>query len=384
MESSILINSKLPDIGTNIFSKMTALAQEHNALNLAQGFPGFDTHKELKKLVSKYIMDGFNQYAPMPGVLKLRTEISKLVKDCYSARYNSDTEITVVPGATAGLFAAITATIKEGDEVIILEPAYDSYSPVISLQGGVAKYFKLELGDHPVDWESLRKLLTRKTRMIILNSPHNPAGITLSAQDMVDLEKIIKNTDIMVLSDEVYEHIIFDGLEHQSVARFPNLAKRSILVSSFGKTFHSTGWKMGYVLAPEAITKEIRKVYQFMVFSCHTPTQYALADFLKERSYVTELSSFYEKKRNFFREAVKGSKFKILPCKGTYFQALSYEGVSDMGDVEFAEWLTIEKGIACIPTSVFYKDGYDNKVLRFCFAKEEKDLKKAGEILCKI
>ena len=384
MESNINLKSKLPEIETNIFSKMTKMAIEHKALNLAQGFPGFDTHKDLKKLVSKYINDGLNQYAPMPGVIELRNEISVLVKELYSAKYDPESEITVVPGATAGLYAAISSTIKEGDEVIILEPAYDSYSPVITLNGGVPKYFKLDIGDNPVDWDSLKKLLSRKTKMIILNSPHNPTGITLSAQDMTELEKLIKNTEILVLSDEVYEHIIFDGLEHQSVARFPKLAKRSILVSSFGKTFHTTGWKMGYVLAPANIMKEIRKVYQFMVFSSHTPTQYALAEFLKNRSYISDLSSFYQEKRDFFRAAIKGSRFKILPCKGTYFQALGFTGISEMGDVEFAEWLTKEKGLACIPTSVFYKDNYDDRVLRFCFAKEEKDLKKAAQILCKI
>lgn len=384
MESSITLKSKLPDVGMNIFSKMSVLASEHNALNLAQGFPGFDVHEPLKKLVNKYMKEGKNQYAPMPGLLALREEVASLVYDSYSAKYNPDTEITIVPGATAGLYAAITAIIKERDEVILFEPAYDAYSPVITLNGGVPKHFKMLIGDNPIDWNSLKKLITRNTRMIVLNSPHNPTGITLSAQDMVELEKLTKNTDILILSDEVYEHIIFDGLEHQSVTRFPGLVKRSIVVSSFGKTFHATGWKMGYVLAPEFITEEIRKVYQFMVFSCHTPTQFALADFLKDRSYIIGLSSFYQKKRDIFKEAVKGSKFKILPCKGTYFQSLSYRGISEMKDVEFADWLTIEKGLASIPTSVFYKDGFDDKVLRFCFAKEEEDLLKAAKILCKI
>jgi methionine aminotransferase len=385
LDSSLKITSKLPGVGESIFSVMTALANEHKALNMAQGFPEFGCSKELVKLVGQYMRKGHNQYAPMPGIYPLREEISKLVSECYSADYDVDTEITVVPGATMGLYTAISAMIHEEDEVIVIEPAYDSYIPAIKLQGGIPKYFQMQSdSDHPIDWSSLRKMINIKTRMIIINSPHNPTGLCLTSQDMRELEKTVEGTDIVILSDEVYEHIIFDGYEHQSVARYPNLAKRSFIVSSFGKTYHATGWKMGYCLAPKDLMKEFRKAYQFMVFSVNTPVQYAFAEFIKNREEINAVKEMYQEKRNIFRSAIEDSKFTLLPCNGSYFQMLTYENISDEGDMKFSQWLTKEHKIASIPVSAFYKDKRDDRILRFCFAKNDKTLKKAGDILCKI
>lgn len=378
------IKSKLPKTGTTIFSVMSALAAEHGAINLAQGFPDFECSTKLVELVNHYMKAGFNQYAPMPGVMKLREKIAEKTQELYSATYNPDTEITVTPGGTHALYAAISAFIGEGDEVIIIEPCYDSYLPAIQVNGGRAVFAELKYPTYKIDWDEVKKLVTYKTKMIIINTPHNPTGTTLSAQDMQRLEKIVKNSEIIVLSDEVYEHIIFDGVEHQSVARYPKLAERSIIVSSFGKTYHTTGWKMGYVLAPANLTAEFRKVHQFMCFSANTPVQYAIADFMDDKDAYLQLSAFYQEKRDYFQKLVKGSKFKLMPCLGSYFQLLDYGKITQEKDTDYAVRLTKEFKIASIPTSVFYHKNIDNHVLRFCFAKQNETLEKAAEKLHKI
>lgn len=378
------IKSKLPKTGTTIFAVMTALANENKAINLAQGFPDFSCSPQLIELVNRYMQQGHNQYAPMPGVLKLRERIAEKTEALYSARYDPETEITVTPGGTHALYAAISALVHEGDEVIVIEPCYDSYVPAIELNGGRPVFSELKYPEYKIDWNELKKLVNYKTRMIIINTPHNPTGTTLNAQDMMRLEKMVKNTEIIILSDEVYEHIIFDGIEHQSVARYPALAERSIIVSSFGKTYHTTGWKMGYVLAPKNLMTEFRKVHQFMCFSANTPVQYALADFMTDKEAYLSLSAFYQEKRNFFQKLLKGSRFKLLPCEGSYFQSLQYGKITQEKDVDFATRLTKEHKVASIPTSVFYHKKNDNNVLRFCFAKQDDTLEKAAEKLMKV
>lgn len=360
---------------------MSALANEQSAINLAQGFPDFACSPKLIELVNHYMKEGHNQYAPMPGVMKLREQIALKTQAIYSATYNPETEITITPGGTHALYAAISAFVHEGDEVIIIEPCYDSYIPAIELNGGRPVFAELKYPEYKIDWNELKKLVNYKTRMIIINTPHNPTGTTLNAQDMMRLEKMVKNTEIVVLSDEVYEHIIFDGLEHQSVARYPALAERSIIVSSFGKTFHTTGWKMGYVLAPANLMSEFRKVHQFICFSANTPIQFAIADYLNDKSTYLELSGFYQEKRDRFQKLMKGSKFKILPCEGSYFQSLNYSKITQEKDIDFAKRLTIENKVASIPTSVFYHKKLDNQVLRFCFAKQDETLERAAEKL---
>lgn len=378
------IKSKLPKTGTSIFSVMSTLANQQGAINLAQGFPDFDCNPKLIELVNHYMKAGFNQYAPMPGVMSLREKIAEKTQALYSAIYNPETEITITPGGTHALYAAISAFIGEDDEVVIIEPCYDSYLPAIRVNGGRAVFSDLKYPTYKIDWDEVKKLITYKTKMIIINTPHNPTGTTLSAQDMQRLEKILKNSEIIVLSDEVYEHIIFDGVEHQSVARYPKLAERSIIVSSFGKTYHTTGWKMGYVLAPENLMAEFRKVHQFMCFSANTPVQYALADFLDDKQAYLQLAAFYEEKRNYFQKLVKGSRFKLMPCMGSYFQLLNYSKITQEKDTDYAVRLTKEFKIASIPTSVFYHKNTDNNVLRFCFAKQNETLEKAAEKLHKI
>ena len=384
MNFSGAIKSKLPGVGTTIFSIMTAHANEQMAINLAQGFPDFNCNPDLVKLVNAAMKKGLNQYAPMPGVLTLREKIAAKTENLYGAVYNPETEVTITPGGTHALYAAISAIVGEGDEVIVLEPCYDSYIPAIELNGGRPIFYELKYPDFKVDWNEVKRLINFKTRMVIINTPHNPTGAVLEADDMLQLQKILDNTDVVVLSDEVYEHIIFDNVQHQSVARFPKLAERSIIVSSFGKTYHTTGWKMGYVLAPADITKEFRKVHQFIAFSANTPIQHALAEFIDQKQHYMELSAFYQEKRDYFQKLVAGSNFKILPCKGSYFQMLNYAKITQERDVDFAIRLTKEYKVASIPTSVFYKMKTDNNMLRFCFAKSNETLEKAAEKLMKL
>ena len=378
------IVSKLPQTGTSVFAVMSQMANEHKAVNLSQGFPDFPISEELIDSVHHYMQKGFNQYAPMPGVPELRQAISKMFIKNHGANYHPDTEINITAGATQGLYTAISAFVKPGDEVIVFEPAYDSYAPAVEVNRGITKYSKLLFPDFGINWDELPKLITHNTRMIIINSPHNPTGSVLKEDDLRRLEKLTKGTDIIVLSDEVYEHLIFDGKQHQSVCRFPDLASRSIVVGSFGKTFHATGWKIGFVLMPENLMKEFRKVHQFVVFAVNTPIQHAMADYLAVPENYLSLGKFYQKKRDYFVKAVGSSRFKIIPSFGTYFQLLDYSAISDEDEMDFATRLIKENGIAGIPISPFYKNKDNNKVLRFCFAKQEETLKKAAEILCGI
>ncbi|MBX2984636.1 MAG: aminotransferase class I/II-fold pyridoxal phosphate-dependent enzyme [Bacteroidia bacterium] len=384
MNYSSNIKSKFPKVSTSIFTVMSALAKEHDAINLSQGFPDFSPPQELISAVNFYMEKGMNQYAPMAGLMSLREQIAEKMYENYSAQYNPEKEITIVPGGTIGIYAAIASVVRDNDEVIIFEPAYDSYAPAIEANGGKAIFAELKFPTYKPNWEEVTKLTTARTKMIIINSPHNPTGSILSAQDMMKLEKLVKDRDIVILSDEVYEHIIFDGVEHQSVARFPNLAKRSFIVYSFGKTYHATGWKMGYVLAPEELTEEFRKIYQYMAFACNTPMQYAFAEILKDKSLYQNLGAMYGKQRDYFKNGLKGSRFKIKPTLGTYFQLLDYSKISDIDEMQFAEWLVKEKKVAAIPVSSFYRKKENHKVLRFCFAKHNETLDRALEILCKL
>jgi methionine aminotransferase len=379
-----LIGSKLPNTGTTIFATMSKLAAENNAINLSQGFPDFNCDKELIALINKHMLAGSNQYAPMPGLMSLREAISQKTEELYSANYDPETEITITAGATQAIFTAISAIIRESDEVIIFEPAYDCYQPAIELNGGKTIYLQLKAPSYSIDWEEVKKVLNYRTKMIIINTPHNPTGSIMTAADMAKLEKLTKGTDIIIISDEVYEHIIFDGYEHQSVARYPKLAERSFIISSFGKTFHATGWKMGYCVAPQNLMAEFRKVHQFVVFSCNTPIQHALAEYLKNKSNYMNLGVFYQQKRDYFVKLIKGSQFSFEPASGTYFQLLRYNTLSKEKDTNYAIRLTQEFGVASIPISVFYHNNVDNKVLRFCFAKKEETLEKAAEILNQI
>lgn len=376
--------SKLPFTGTSIFAVMSALAREHNAINLSQGFPDFPVSEELIKLVNSYMKKGFNQYAPMPGVLPLREGISAMFHEKYNADYHPETEITITAGATQGLFSIISAFIRPGDEVIVFEPAYDSYAPAVLLQGGMVKYAKLRDPDYSIDWETLPSLISGSTRMIILNSPHNPSGSILKAADIKKLEKLTANRDILILSDEVYEHLIFDGQTHESICRYPGLARRSLIVGSFGKTFHATGWKCGFVLAPANLTAELRKVHQFVVFAVNTPVQYAIAEYLKNSENYMNLGAFYQEKRDLFLKLIASSRFNASPASGTYFQLLNYSRISDEKETDFAIRLTKEFKIASVPVSPFYHNQTDGKVLRFCFAKTTETLEKAAEVLCRI
>jgi methionine aminotransferase len=379
-----VIKSKLPKAGTTIFTIMSGLANETGAINLSQGFPDFEVSPALIELYHKAMQSGFNQYAPMQGLLSLRERIAEKMQDRYSAIYNPEKEITVTAGGTQAIYTAITAVVREGDEVIVFEPAYDSYVPAIELSGGRAIRIHLNPPDYRINWNEVKKLVNQRTRMIMINTPHNPSGSILTAKDMMQLEKITASNDIIVLSDEVYEHIIFDGYEHQSAARFPALASRSFIIYSFGKTFHATGWKMGYCLAPEQLMTEFRRVHQFQVFSVNTPLQHALAEFMKDKNNYSGLEQFYQEKRDYFLNLLKGSKFKPLPCSGSYFQLLDYKKISMEKDTEFAVKLTKENGVASIPVSVFYNVPVDNKILRFCFAKGNSTLEKAAERLCAI
>ncbi|MBL4752122.1 MAG: methionine aminotransferase [Flavobacteriales bacterium] len=378
------IPSKLPNSGTTIFTVMSKMAQEHNAINLSQGFPDFPCSEKLLSLVNKHMKLGHNQYCPLQGVQELREAISEKMEKMYSAKYDPDTEINITAGATQAIYTAITALVREGDEVIVLEPAYDCYVPAIKLNGGIPIYIQLKGKNFDVDWEEVKKVITQRTKMIILCTPHNPSGSILTAGDMQALDKITRGTDIIILSDEVYEHIIFDGYEHQSVARFPKLVERSVIVYSFGKTLHATGWKIGYCVAPENIMKEFRKVHQWVVFTCNTPVQYAIAEYLQDEQIYLGLYGFYQEKRDYFIKLLQGSKFKVIPASGSYFQLLDFSSITDEKDTDFAIRLTKEFGIASIPMSVFYHKPVDEKVLRFCFAKKKETLEQAAEKLCKI
>ena len=378
------INSKLPEVDTTIFSKMSALANKHNAINLSQGFPGFKVDKNLTSLVSKYLEIGKNQYAPMPGILELRVTLCNYLGKTYDCEINPESEITVTAGATQAIYNTISAVVNEGDEVILFSPAYDCYAPAIQIHGGIPVFIPLQHPDYTINWRAVKEQVNSKTKVIMINSPHNPTGSLLSQKDLEQLQEITEGTDIIIISDEVYEHITFDGEKHESVLSYPELKKRSMVVYSFGKSLHVTGWKLGFCVGPNWLMDEFRKIHQFTVFSCNSPMQYAINEYILSHNPFENTSLFYERKRDLFLASIKESRFKVIPCRGTYFQLLDYSEISDMNDVEFAEKLTIEHGIASIPISVFYPDLEDNKVLRFCFAKEDDLLTKAGKLLCTI
>ena len=377
------LQSKLPNVGTTIFTVMSALAREHHAINLSQGFPDFGCSPHLLELAQKHMNAGFNQYAPMQGILPLRERIADIIQNCYGAEYDPDSEITITAGATQGIYTSIAAFIKKGDEVIVFEPAYDCYVPAIEVHDGVAVPLQLSYPDFRIDWEEVKQKINPRTKMIIINTPHNPSGTVLEESDLKELQSIVEGKNILVVSDEVYEHMAFDGA-HQSVARFENLRKQSIIVSSFGKTFHTTGWKIGYVAAPEELMTEWRKVHQFLVFAVNHPFQLALNDFLTDPRNYSELKDFYRSKRDLFQKLIKGSRFITEPCAGTYFQLLSYKNISDEKDTDFAIRLTKENKLASVPLSVFYGKQTDHKLLRFCFAKKNETLERAAEIIVKL
>lgn len=384
LPTPLAIDSKLPRVATTIFTVMSKLAADCGAINLSQGFPDFQAEPALFDAMDRAMYGGRNQYAPMTGMPELRSAIATKVSARYGTAYDVDQEITVTAGATQAIFTAIAAFVRPGDEVIVFEPVYDSYVPAIETVGGKAVYARLQFPDYTPDWEAVRKLVTPRTRMVIINSPHNPSGSLLTRADLDKLAELIADTNILVLSDEVYEHIVFDGEQHASVAAHPALRERAIVLSSFGKTYHITGWKIGYVVAPAALMAEFRKVHQFNVFTVHAPSQLAIAEYMQEARRHEGLAAFYAEKRDYFRAQLAGTPFELLPCRGTYFQLARYQKISDQPDREFAEWLTREIGVAVVPVSVFYHDGHDEKVVRFCFAKQERTLTAAGERLRKL
>ncbi|MEO6255162.1 MAG: methionine aminotransferase [Ferruginibacter sp.] len=378
------IQSKLPDVGTTIFTVMSVLANEHKAINLGQGFPDYEMNEALIGLVSKAMQNGHNQYVHMNGLPALRERLAEKITELYSTRVNADTEITITPGGTYAIYTALTTILRPGDEVIVFEPAYDSYIPNIEINGAIPVLIPLVYPDYKIDWELVKQKISTKTKLIMLNTPHNPTGAVLSADDIVELQSIVKGTGIFILSDEVYEHLIFDGKKHESMLRYPDLYERSFVCFSFGKVYHCTGWKLGYCVAPAALMKEFRRVHQFNCFTCNSPVQFALAEFLKQKDNYLQLGSFLQQKRDHLKNLMQQTKFKALPSYGSYFQLYSYRDITDENEKDFAVRLTKEYGVATIPTSAFYKDGQDNKVLRFCFSKKEETLEEAANRLMKL
>jgi len=381
------LQTKLPTVGTNIFTVMSGLALEKNAVNLGQGFPDFECDAQLVSAVTQAMTQGLNQYPPMPGVPVLREAIANKLLKLYGRSYNPNTEITVTAGATQAIITTILAVVHPGDEVIVLEPCYDSYVPNIELAGGVVVSVPLIPGTFRPDFDKISAAITPKTRAILINSPHNPSATVWTEADMLTLQDILAPTDVLLISDEVYEHMVFDadkGQSHQSAARFPALAARAFIVSSFGKTYHVTGWKIGYVAAPAALTAEFRKVHQFNVFTVNTPVQYGLANYMaNERAYL-DLPAFYQRKRDLFRAGLAKTRLKLLPSEGSYFQCVDISDVSDLNEADFCKWLTTDIGVAAIPLSAFYGDGFDQRVVRFCFAKKDETLNAALARLAKL
>jgi len=376
--------SRLPDVGTTIFTVMSALAAEKGAVNLGQGFPDFDCDPRIVDAVAQAMRDGHNQYPPMAGILALREAISDKIAQVYGRRYDAHSEITVTAGATQALLTAILCAVSPGDEVIVVEPTYDCYLPSIELAGGKPVFVTLDAPDYTIPFDRLAAAVTPKTRLILINTPHNPTGTVWRADDMRQLEDIVRGTNVLIVSDEVYEHMVYDGAPHESVARYPELAARSFIVSSFGKTYHVTGWKTGYVAAPAPLTAEFRKVHQFNVFTVNTPMQVGLAQYLRDPKPYLELPAFYQKKRDFFRAGLEKTRFKMLACEGTYFQCVDYSAISDLPEAEFSKWLTTEIGVAAIPVSAFYHLPHESGVVRFCFAKRESTLATALERLARL
>ena len=382
--NTLSLRSKLPNVGTTIFTVMSKMAAKYGAINLSQGFPNFPVAPELIDLVAKAMRDGHNQYAPMPGWPPLLEAIAAKTEGLYGQPIDPMKEITVTAGATEAIFATIMALVQEGDEVIVLEPAYDCYVPAIELAGAKPVFVSLRVPEFSISWKRVKEAITPRTKMIIVNTPGNPTGAVISAEDLVELEALAEKEDLLVLGDEVYEHIIFEEQEHMSMQRLAQLRQRSISVFSFGKTFHATGWKVGYLIAPPHLTEEIRKVHQYLTFSVNTPTQVALAEYLQNPANYENLGSFYQQKRDLFLELMDDSRFEPIPCYGSYFQLFYYRHISDEPDMEFAEALTKERGVAAIPVSSFYHNGNDPRLLRFCFAKDDDTLRQAAKVLCKI
>ena len=386
MTGTPVLQSKLSTAGVSIFAVMTRLANDHGAINLSQGFPDFDCAPELVDAVARNMRDGHNQYAPMPGVLSLRQALSAKIERLYGRRYDPISEITVTTGATEGLFAALTAFVHPGDEVLLFQPAYDSYTPAVQLSGGIPKYVTLRFPDYRIDWDEVRRAISPRTRVIVMNSPHNPTGMIWTADDIAELRAVLLGTDAIVISDEVYEHLIFDGARHESLARYPEIAERAVVISSFGKTYHTTGWKVGYCAAPPALTAEIQRVHQWVTFAVNGAVQMAYAEMVN-RDPVTAggVTSFYQQRRDRFLGLVSGSRFRPLACRGTFFQMLDYSAITDERDADFAIRMTKEHGVAAIPISPFLQAGVDaGPVLRFCFAKRDETLERAAERLCRI
>jgi methionine transaminase len=372
---------KLPNITSSIFAVMSKMANKYGAINLSQGFPDFNCSEELINLYHKYSLEGFNQYAPMAGVPVLREIISDKINDLYSKRYNPENEITITSGATQALFTAITAVVSPGDEVIIFEPAYDSYAPVVQINGGNPVFIPLGKKDFSIDWQRVKDSLTDKTKLIIINSPHNPTGSVISVDDLHNFEEVVRDKKLFIISDEVYEHIIFDGIRHVSISESEELSQKAFVISSFGKTFHTTGWKVGYCSAPERLTNEFRKVHQFVVFAVNTPAQYAFAEYMKDKENYINLNAFYQQKRDVLLNALNGSRFKFMPARGTYFQLLDYSDISDLDDMAFTRYLTKKVHVTTIPLSPFYSGVNNEKIIRLCFAKKDEVLLKAAEMI---
>lgn len=377
------IKSKLPDVGTTVFTVMSQLALQYNAINLGQGFPDFTMSEELIELVNQAMKKGFNQYAHMNGLPLLRERLAEKMLGLYNAQIRPETDITITPGGTYAIFTALTTILQPGDEVIVFEPAYDSYIPNIKVNGGAPVLIHLTFPGYLIPWDEVRSKISARTKMIMINSPHNPTGSVLSKDDIEQLRQIVSGTDIFILSDEVYEHLIFDGVQHESILRYPDLLQRSFVCFSFGKTYHCTGWKLGYCVSSPQLMQEFRKVHQYNCFSCHTPSQVALAEYLKNANAYLQLGSFVQQKRDYFQRLMSASPFKLLPSKGSYFQCCSFDGLSEESDKEFAIRLTKEIGVTSIPVSAFYQNGKDDKVIRFCFCKKEETIEKAVERLVK-
>jgi len=379
-----VIQSKLPDVGTTIFTVMSALATKYNAINLGQGFPDFPMNQELIALVNEAMKKDHNQYVPMQGYMPLRESIAQKAEFLYGSKINPDTQITITPGGTYAIYTALTTVLQPGDEVIVFEPAYDSYIPNVEINGAVPVLINLDFPDYKIDWNKVRQKITPKTRMIMLNSPNNPTGSVLSEHDIAELRSIVANTKILIQSDEVYEHLIFDNIPHQSILRYPDLMERAFVSFSFGKVYNCTGWKLGYSISSPELMTEFRKVHQFNCFSCHSPSQVALATFLQNKESYLSLAPFMQNKRDYFADMLKQTRFTPLPSYGSYFQCFKYDRISDESDKDFSMRITKEYGVACIPVSAFYKAGTDNKVIRFCFCKKEETLQEAANRLVKL
>ena len=376
--TTLAVQSKLPSTGVSIFAVMTRLANDHGAINLSQGFPDFDCAPELVELVARYMREGHNQYAPMPGVAALRAALAMKIERLYGRRYDPENEITVTSGATAAIFSTLSALVRPGDEVVLFQPCYDSYVPVVLLNGGIPKFVTLRFPEYRIDWDEVRRAITPRTRLLLINSPHNPTGMVLTADDVRELKRVLESTDALVVSDEVYEHIIFDGLQHESLARDPDVAARAVVISSFGKSYHTTGWKVGYAAAPRPLSAEVQRIHQFVTFTVNGAIQMAYADMVNRDPFCTGLAAFYQAKRDAFLSLVASSRFRPLACRGTFFQLLDYSAVGSERDADMALRLLKEHGVASIPTSAFLYGGEPGPVLRFCFAKRDQTLERAA------